>query len=179
MSTASTRLGADGIHRAQDGQKDQGDPYAYPGSHPVPGGGRRRIQYPERGATAWTSSSLQEALIELGFLTGKADGNFGAATEKAVIAFQQKNKYPDTGLVDANLQAFLYSGKPVNAKGTATAIKTLSPVPGVTMKLNNTGALVGELQHQAEGPGVLHGEITKNMIRPQRAPWRPSRRRTA
>ena len=114
----------------------------------------------KRGATGVYVRSLQEALIELGFLTGDADGNFGAATEQAVIAFQRKNQYPDTGLVDANLQAFLYSGKPVNAKGTATAIKTLSPVPGVTMKLNNTGALVGELQQKLSELGFYTGKIT-------------------
>ena len=102
----------------------------------------------KRGSSGLEVTSLQEALIELGFLSGEADGTFGDATEKAVIAFQQKNQYPDTGLVDANLQAYIYSGKPLNSKGVATQIKTLSPVAGVTMKLNNTGALVGELQQR-------------------------------
>ena len=104
--------------------------------------------------------SLQEALIELGFLTGKADGAFGDATQKAVTAFQKKNGYPDTGLVDANLQAFLYSGKPVNAKGVAAKINTLSPVDGVTMKLNNTGALVGELQARLKELGYYKGNVS-------------------
>ena len=45
----------------------------------------------KRGSTGIDVRSLQEALIELGFLTGTADANFGDATEKAVIAFQQKN----------------------------------------------------------------------------------------
>ena len=52
----------------------------------------------KKGSKGAEVQALQEALIELGFLTGKADGNFGDATEKAVIAFQQRNKYPDTGL---------------------------------------------------------------------------------
>ena len=114
----------------------------------------------KRGAAGVDVRSLQEALIELGFLTGEADGNFGAATEQAVIAFQRKNGYPDTGLVDANLQAFLYSGKPVNSKGVATQIRTLSPVPGVTMKLNNTGAIVGELQQKLIDLGYMKGKVT-------------------
>ncbi|MBQ6325502.1 MAG: peptidoglycan-binding protein, partial [Clostridia bacterium] len=71
--------------------------------------------------------SLQEAMIELGFLTGAADGKFGPGTENAVIQFQDKNGYPTTGIVDANLQAFLYAGKPKNSKGTAVKIHTLSP----------------------------------------------------
>ena len=112
-----------------------------------------------RGSSGQDVISLQEALIELGFLTGSADGNFGETTEKAVIAFQKKNQYPDTGLVDANLQAFLYSGKPLNAKGTATKINTASPVPGATLRMNNTGTPVSNLQHQLKDLGYYSGEI--------------------
>ena len=114
----------------------------------------------KKGSTGRFVRSLQEALIELGFLAGTADGNFGDATEKAVIAFQQKNSYPDTGLMDANIQAFLYSGKPKNKSGEATQIKTLSPVPGATMKANCTGALVGELQQMLKDLGYYTGTIT-------------------
>ena len=115
----------------------------------------------KKGSSGAEVQALQEALIELGFLTGKADGNFGDATEKAVIAFQQKNSYPDTGLVDANIQAFLYSGKPLNAKGTATKINTLSPVPYATMRLNNTGEAVGQLQTALTELGYYAGSVTK------------------
>ena len=45
-----------------------------------------------KGSTGQDVQSLQEALIELGFLTGKADGIFGDSTEKTVIAFQKKNR---------------------------------------------------------------------------------------
>jgi len=114
----------------------------------------------KKGSTGRYVRSLQEALIELGFLTGTADGNFGDATEKAVIAFQAKNSYPDTGLMDANIQAFLYAGKPKNAKGEATQLKTISPVPGATMKLNCTGALVGELQQMLKNLGYYTAAIT-------------------
>ena len=100
----------------------------------------------KRGSSGSEVRALQEALIELGFLKGKADGDFGAATETAVIAFQKKNSYPDTGLMDANIQAFLYSGTPLNANGVATKIHTLSPAQGSTMRLNNTGEAVGKLQ---------------------------------
>ena len=115
----------------------------------------------QRGSTGAEVQALQEALIELGFLKGNADSNFGEATEKAVIAFQQKNKYPDTGLVDPNLQAFLYSGKPLNAKGEATKINTLSPAEGVTMRSNNTGEPVAQLQIGLKGLGYYTGEITR------------------
>ena len=115
-----------------------------------------------RGDKSKAVRSLQEALIELGYMSKKAtaDGIFGEATEKAVIAFQQKNEYPDTGLVDANLQAYLYSGKPLNSKGNKQTVKTLSPVPGATMKMNNTGALVGELQQMLADLGYYTAKIT-------------------
>ena len=114
----------------------------------------------KKGMTGEAVECLQEALIELGYLTGKADGNFGDGTYKAVVALQKKNGYPDTGLVDANLQAFLYSGKPLNAKGVATKINTVSPVPGVTIKLNSTGHIVGELQQRLKDLGYYKATIT-------------------
>ena len=111
----------------------------------------------QKGVEGAEVSSLQEALIELGFLTGSADGKFGASTEKAVIAFQEKNDYPATGIMDANIQAFLYSGQPKNAKGTKTSIKTLSPVKEVSMKKGNKGAAVTELQQKLIELGYLKG----------------------
>ena len=111
----------------------------------------------QKGATGADVVSLQEALIELGFLTGQADGDFGAATEKAVIAFQQKNDYPATGIMDANIQAFLYSGQPKNSAGQKVSIKTLSPVEGVSMKKGNKGAAVTALQQRLIELGYLKG----------------------
>ena len=113
-----------------------------------------------RGSSGSEVRALQEALIELGFLTGKADGEFGAATENAVIAFQRANNYPDTGLMDANIQAFLYVGTPKNAQGVATKIKTLSPVAGVAMKQGNKGEAVGKLQERLKELGYYTGSIS-------------------
>ena len=109
----------------------------------------------QRGSSGEAVLSLQEALTELGFMTGKADGNFGSGTEKAVIAFQQKNDYPDTGIMDANIQAYLYTGTVKNAKGEKVTIKTLSPVEGVSMKKGNTGHAVTQLQQRLIALGYL------------------------
>lgn len=113
-----------------------------------------------RGDSGSEVRALQEAMIELGFLTGSADGNFGAATENAVIAFQRMNSYPDTGLMDANIQAFLYAGSPKNAQGTPTKIKTLSPAAGVTMKQGNRGEKVEKLQARLKELGYYNGAVT-------------------
>ena len=115
----------------------------------------------KKGSKGPEVQALQEAMIELGFLKGTADGTFGDATEKAVIAFQQKNKYPDTGLMDPNLQAFLYSGKPLNSKGTAVTVRTMSPAAGATIRLNNTGEPVGQVQAALKELGYYSGTITK------------------
>ena len=114
----------------------------------------------QKGSSGNAVTALQEALIELGFLSGNADGLFGAGTESAVIAFQEKNDYPATGIVDVNLQAFLYSGKPKNAKGVKTEVKTLAPVEGVTIRLNDRGAQVRTVQTRLKELGYYTGEIT-------------------
>ena len=114
----------------------------------------------QKGSSGREVRALQEALIELGYLTGTADGVFGDATEKAVIAFQQKNNYPATGLMDANIQAFLYADKPKDAKGNATKINTLSPSAGVTMTKGKKGQAVGELQARLKELGYYSGIVT-------------------
>ena len=111
----------------------------------------------KKGSSGADVTALQEALIELGYLKGKADGKFGSATEKAVIAFQQMNDYPATGIMDANILAFLFSGQPKNASGTKPKISTMSPVEGVAMKKGNTGARVTALQNRLIELGYLKG----------------------
>ena len=119
-------------------------------------GGYKVLQKGDEGADV---TALQEALIELGYLKGTADGKFGAGTEKAVIAFQQKNDYPATGIMDANVQAFLYTGSPKAADGTKTNVRTLSPVDGVSMKKGNKGTKVKELQAKLQELGYYKYEI--------------------
>lgn len=114
----------------------------------------------KKGSVGDDVTTLQQALSELGFLSGTADGSFGSGTEKAVIAFQNANDYPATGVVDANLQAFLYSGKPKNAAGTAVKIKTVPAIGGVTIQLNNTGLMVSRIQIRLRELGYYAGETT-------------------
>ena len=58
---------------------------------------------------------LQEALIEQGYLTGKADGVFGKQTEAAVCAFQQAKKLKVDGLAGIKTQEALHIE--INSKG--------------------------------------------------------------
>ena len=109
----------------------------------------------QSGSTGAEVRALQQAMIELGFLSGTADGIFGSGTQSAVKAFQAMNGHPQTGVADGNLQALLYDGKPKNAKGTKTEVMTLAPIAGVTMRLNNTGDAVSVLQTRLRELGYL------------------------
>ncbi len=81
---------------------------------------------------------LQSALIELGYLTGKADGVYGAKTAQAVQAFQEKNGLNTTDSADAATQGLIYEGKPLAAKATARQITVAPTVTGFTLKTGKT-----------------------------------------
>ena len=114
----------------------------------------------QMGSTGSRVQALQEALIELGYMTGSADGVFGATTQTAVMALQKMNDYPETGIVDQNLQAHIYSGKPKNAKGVKTDVKTLPPLTGINIYLNDRGQLVRDVQTRLKELGYYTGDIT-------------------
>ena len=90
-----------------------------------PGDMSSSYQLLQSGSDGTQVTALQEALIELGYLSGKADGIYGSGTANAVMKLQKTNGYPVTGYADANLQALIFNGKPVNSKGVKTDIKTL------------------------------------------------------
>ncbi len=53
--------------------------------------------------------AIQQRLIELGYLTGSADGIFGPKSESATRAFQQLHGLPVTGWIDDATRAALFS----------------------------------------------------------------------
>lgn len=83
---------------------------------------------------SWAVYSLQLKLIELGYLTGKADGSFGKATETAVKAFQEDHGLEATGVADSATQEVIYATAPA---GMATiepgASAEPDPTPGLDM----------------------------------------------
>lgn len=98
-------------------------------------------------------TALQEALIELGYLKGKADGVYGSGTASAVSAFQRKNGYPVTGYADQNLQALIFSGKPLNASGKKTEVATLPAISGLTVRSGDKGIIVRSIQSMLQMKG--------------------------
>ena len=59
-------------------------------------------------------TKLQERLIELGYLTGEADGIFGNMTQTAVYNAQMDASMNPTGVADDNFQQYIYSEKATN-----------------------------------------------------------------
>lgn len=57
----------------------------------------------QKGSKGDDVKKLQENLIALGYLSGKADGDFGNGTQKAVMAYQKANGLPEDGNVTQSL----------------------------------------------------------------------------
>ncbi|MDO5436263.1 MAG: peptidoglycan-binding protein [Clostridia bacterium] len=78
---------------------------------------------------------LQERLIELGYLTGKADGVYGNQTRKAVMEFQRYNGLTRDGVAGKITQTHLFEDPNVvpnpkrKAQATDTPAPTDTPVP--------------------------------------------------
>ena len=66
--------------------------------------------------------TLQNKLIEMGYLRDTADGVYGANTESAVAAFQRNNGLTETGVADGATQNLLYNGT-----GLITASNSMDP----------------------------------------------------
>ena len=86
-----------------------------------------------RGAKGEAVVTLQEQLIELGYLNGAADGDFGPATERALLAFQLAAGLEETGIADADTIEMLFSEEAPTAtptpQPTATIKPTATPTP--------------------------------------------------
>lgn len=64
-----------------------------------------------RNAKGDEVKELQQALVDLGYLSGSADGQFGGKSQSAVSAFQQAMGLEETGTADALTQLLILSAK--------------------------------------------------------------------
>lgn len=78
-------------------------------------------------------TNIQRCLQRLGYLKTQPNGNFGPATETAVIRFQQDNDLPPNGIVNAQTQQFLNR-------------KCENKAPSQPLKRGSRGAAVKKLQ---------------------------------
>ena len=64
---------------------------------------------------------LQQALIDLGFLKGSADGIFGNKTENAVRSFQRANKLTVDGLAGKKTQSILFAARSTTSSASSSS----------------------------------------------------------
>ena len=102
---------------------------------------------------------LQTALIQLGYLSGKADGKYGEKTAKAVAAFQKNNRLNDSGCADAATQGKLYETEAVDSQGRTRRVTVAPTIEGFPISRNKTGELVRRIQSCLTVLGYYSGEI--------------------
>lgn len=112
--------------------------------------------------------ALQQALAELGFYSGVIDADYGVGTKKAVSEFQNMNGLTVNGAADAATQELLYEGTVKNSKGKKTNVRTLPPISGWEMRLNDKGdavvtlkARLQELQYYTATAGDVFDALTQ------------------
>ena len=81
------------------------------------------------GSRGTAVKELQQALIDLGFLKGSADGIFGKQTYQAVCSFQAAKKLTVDGLAGKKTQYALYNASS-SAKADTTEKKDTSASSG-------------------------------------------------
>ena len=97
---------------------------------------------------------LQQALIDLGYLSGKADGTFGNRTENALRTFQRKNGLDVDGLAGDITRETLYA-KQAAKKGTTTSESTSTTETSPTDTSTQTTVEAGKT-----GANLFNGNYT-------------------
>lgn len=97
---------------------------------------------------------LQQRLVDLGYLSGTVDGNFGDGTAQAVKAFEKAYGRSQTGIATVELQKALFSG---SAKQNTSGNVAVSYS---TLKSGDRGQTVSNLQQQLYQLGYYDGDIT-------------------
>ena len=90
--------------------------------------------------------AMQARLIELGYLTGSADGDFGASTKAALIAFQKNAGLTADGIAGASTQKAVYSSDAKSKKTEADEIEDQLDSIKSTLSMGSSGSEVTSLQ---------------------------------
>ncbi|MBR4576128.1 MAG: peptidoglycan-binding protein [Clostridia bacterium] len=95
---------------------------------------------------------VQKRLIALGYLSGGADGDYGNATKKAVMAFQKNNGLSQTGKVNSStLSKLNSSGAKKASAGSSSSSSDGTCGPG------DNGEAVRKVQRRLIALGYLNG----------------------
>lgn len=118
----------------------------------------------EKGDTGAAVKKLQQRLIELGYLTGKADGDFGAKTRTALEAFQAAIGLSPTGVADPDTQEYLYASTAPAAPTAQPSQPTQEPSSSgyQTLSYGVSGEAVKNLQRRLKELGYFTGNVAGN-----------------
>ena len=86
------------------------------------------------GAKGEEVKKLQQRLKDLGYLSGKVDGQYGGGTKRAVIAFQRRNGLDTDGVAGQETQAKLYAEDALPAPGEEKTDVLAGSVPMLVNK---------------------------------------------
>ncbi|MEN9644081.1 MAG: hypothetical protein RL238_750 [Actinomycetota bacterium] len=116
-----------------------------------------------QGSSGTAVQQLQQRLIAAGIrVPGGADGQFGPATAKAVVAFQTARSLPATGTVDAYTAALIATQPPKPAAPAAPSLPTVgSSGPAVTAVQRQ---LIAVGARPAGGADGVYGSATKKSV---------------
>ena len=109
----------------------------------------------KQGSKGDAVKEIQRRLIELGHMTGSADGSFGAATKNAVMAFQRSVGLTADGVVGTGTLNKLFS---LNSSGSSSD----SSVTYETLEYGDSGDAVKSLQNRLIELGYLATSATGN-----------------
>ncbi|MBQ8159912.1 MAG: peptidoglycan-binding protein, partial [Clostridia bacterium] len=104
------------------------------------------------GSSGKAVRQLQERLISLGWLAGKADGDYGTATEAAVKAFQSAGHLGSDGVAGPSTLSLLYSTRAPKTTSASASI-------GESLKEGSEGQAVRALQKRLKELGFYTGAV--------------------
>lgn len=118
------------------------------------------------GAEGKDVRALQQRLKDLGYLTGRVDGDYGDATEEAVRHFQAAHKLTVDGVAGKKTQELLFSDNAIPASESNVTIATRTPKPTNTPKIDtntylqvgSSGTKVRTLQNRLIALGWMAGK---------------------
>ena len=120
------------------------------------------------GMTGSEVRQMQERLIALGYLEGKADGVYGSSTANAVIAFQRTNGLAKDGVAGPKTLQAIYSGKaikavsatptPAPAAVSAASASSTNLANSSTLHLGDKSTAVKTMQQRLIDLGYLRGK---------------------
>lgn len=112
-----------------------------------------------KGANAAAVGRLQRRLIQLGYLAGTVDGDYGGNTRRGVRLFQHYNGLTLSGIADENTQVLIFGG---NAKAPARPLMTRGNSGDAVTQLQARLIQLGFMRGAPDGD---YGVVTVNAVR--------------